>query len=227
MNPRRVRLMDGCWPILSKTFTEALKTAATGKGQGAYDGTWPGRLVMTLTAVSAKSSVLGPLDRDVNAGHRNYEHTVDDIVSLCRDQNNPRPIIAELLAPLIESENKTLLHALYGSASLLTPSPSSTKELLQEMAQRITSYPLVLLVAADHHGLSDEETDDLYIRTRVPLRDRDRALVYSSAQHLVSYQIIEPLTLDWDLGNADKVTLIASTRAILRRQTDHQVFRWA
>lgn len=229
MNPRRLRLMDECWPILMKGFDDAVKTldpTAAGAGQATYGATAPGRLVTTLSTISGGSDKrLGGQDTNLSTKGDRYRWDIDELVHLCREQRNGNPAVVGPLEKLVTYENARLLDGLYVSASPLTPGTPTLARFLKEVTDLVPARPLVALVKG-RDDLSPDERDDHQVRSYVNLRGQDRALVYTNARHLVVHQVIEPVTLDWDLADDDEVALFITSRSVLRRHAGHQVFVW-
>jgi hypothetical protein len=226
MNPRRIRLMEDSWQILSSAFSAALMRAAEGKGQDVHDGTRPGRLVATVGTTKGGSATPGPRDADLGGRIEPLELDIDYLVRLCRDQNNPSPVVADLLRPLIVAENSAFLATVCADAERM-PDLSVVDDFLKDAARSLPARPLILLLRTAEEPPSDKLTNGVQIRTEVPLPPGCRGLVYSGAQHLVIHQVIEPVTLDWDIADKGKVALFVFTRAILRRQGAHKALLWA
>jgi hypothetical protein len=227
VNPRRLRLMDECWPILATAFDTALKAlepAEAGAGRATH-ATSPGRLVTTLSTIRGGSDKnLGGQDTDLTTKGSVCRCDIDELVELCREQKNGSPVATKLLDRLVADENPKVLDGLYKRAISVAPTEATLEESLKKVADRVTARPLVVLVRARDEQPSGELAGQ--VRTGVDLRGQDRALAYSNARHLVVRQIIAPETPDWDLADGNGVELFISTRSILRRQADHGVFLW-
>jgi hypothetical protein len=228
VNPRRLRLMDECWPTLAEGLNDGLKAfdpTGADTGRATQDATAPGRLVTTLSTVNGGSDTqLGDQDTSLSIKVGPDPWDIDKLVQLCREQNNPSPAMARLLRQFLSGENRKLLDNFYEKLRPVELQAQSLAGFLGQVASQASARPLVLLVNGED-DLSPDERDGHHVRTKVRLRGQHHALAYTNARHLIIHQVIEQPTLDWDLyGN--NIALFISSRSVLRRQVDHQVFVW-
>jgi hypothetical protein len=229
VNPRRLRLMDECWPVLSSGFDEALKAfepTGAGTGRGTHETTAPGRLVTTLSTISGGSDrELGGQDTNLSVKIRSDPLDIDKLVHFCREQKNASPAVVGPLERLVESENGKLIDGLYAHTEPVKPSNPTLSGFLEKVADLVPARPLVFLVKGPD-DLAPGERDGHQVRNKVHLHGQDRALAYTNARHLIVRQTIEPVTLDWELTDGNDVVLLLSSRSVLRRQAGHKVFVW-
>jgi hypothetical protein len=221
--------MDECWPVLTSGLDEALKAfepTGAGIGRATHDTTAPGRLVTTLSTISGGSDKEpGGQDTNLSVKVGSDPWDIDKLVHLCREQKNASPAVVGPLERLVEVENGKLVDGLYAHTAPVKFRRRTLGGFLEKVADLVPTRPLVLLVRGSD-DLTPHERERHQVRNRVHLRGRDRALAYANARHLVVHQVIEPVTLDWELANGNDVVLLISSRSVLRRQAGHEVLVW-